>query len=198
MASLAEESSYVYPESSSVYPENTEFINAAVAASLPAQPAPAPASADALEHDTVQHMLRLHNIDTASLQGFHDLMAKLEASKFDAGLSERVDRKTFQNDCQRLKARMREKRRFLLNPRSRRMQYWDMTTMLALVFTATVTPFEVCLGIPTEIGGLWLVNTVINVRDRSLSGGRSRPPRCALSLILTSARDLPAVPSLSS
>ena len=38
-----------------------------------------------------------------------------------------------------------------------------MTTTSALLFTATVTPFEVCLGLETAWNGLFFVNLVVNV-----------------------------------
>ena len=43
------------------------------------------------------------------------------------------------------------RRRGLINPRSKFIQYWDLTTTMALLFTATVTPYEVCLGLPTRV-----------------------------------------------
>ena len=72
-------------------------------------------------------------------------------------------RKVFQNDVKLLRQRMRTSRRGLLNPRAKSVQYWDLVTTCALAFTATITPFEVCLGLPTEWNALLYVNLVVNM-----------------------------------
>ena len=40
--------------------------------------------------------------------------------------------------------------------------YWDICTASALIFTAIVTPYEVCVGLETELNALYMVNTLIN------------------------------------
>ena len=50
----------------------------------------------------------------------------------------------------------------MLDPNSSKMQYWDMMTGLALVFTAFVTPFEVGTGVETKINALFVVNQLVN------------------------------------
>ena len=73
----------------------------------------------------------------------------------------------------------------LLLPESKNMQYWDLCTMVALLFTALVTPYEVAL-LPTKLNGLFAVNRCVDAifvcdmvinfflafRDESPSGGR--------------------------
>ena len=59
----------------------------------------------------------------------------------------------------------------LIHPEAKYMQYWDLCTMLALVYTATVTPFEVAfLGdeTPAEwsealVYGLFWTNSMVNL-----------------------------------
>ena len=59
----------------------------------------------------------------------------------------------------------------LIHPEAKYMQYWDLCTMLALVYTATVTPFEVAfLGdeTPAEwnealVYGLFWTNSLVNL-----------------------------------
>lgn len=50
----------------------------------------------------------------------------------------------------------------LLMPDSRMMQRWDMVTLIALLFTAVVTPYEVAL-LETQIDGLFFINRLIDV-----------------------------------
>lgn len=54
------------------------------------------------------------------------------------------DASTLRFDVEALQLRLRTMNRMLLNPLSPRMQRWDMCTLTALAFTATVTPYEVC------------------------------------------------------
>ena len=46
-------------------------------------------------------------------------------------------------DIATVKARIRRRNFMLLDPNSTFVQYWDLLTMLGLVYTITVTPFEV-------------------------------------------------------
>jgi potassium voltage-gated channel Eag-related subfamily H protein 7 len=60
------------------------------------------------------------------------------------------------------------KPRFIIDPRHSKFSgYWDLVTMLALLFTAVVTPFEVSfLSAPQkweEVDGLFLVNRLIDL-----------------------------------
>lgn len=92
---------------------------------------------------------------------YQDLIRTLESSEGFA--NQEVDREAFVRDTERLRQRMRATRGFLINPRSGLVQYWDMCTGLALLYTATVTPFEVGIGLETKIDALFVVNMVINL-----------------------------------
>ena len=73
----------------------------------------------------------------------------------------------------------------LILPESKYMQRWDVITILALLFTAVATPFEVAL-LKTELDGLFYLNRTIDAifikdmimnfflayRDESKEGGR--------------------------
>lgn len=71
-------------------------------------------------------------------------------------------REEFARDAARLKSRIQRETRGLLDPRSTMMQYWDMSTGIALLFTAFVTPFEVGTGIDTKADGLFALNQLVN------------------------------------
>jgi len=74
-----------------------------------------------------------------------------------------IDPAGFRTDHERLKRRLQKANAMLLNPRSKMMQYWDMCTLSALFFTATVTPYEVCLiWSPTKVDFLFVVNNIVN------------------------------------
>ena len=74
--------------------------------------------------------------------------------------------------------------KFLILPESKYMQRWDVVTIIALLFTAVVTPFEVAL-LKTNYDGLFFLNRVIDAifvkdmimnfflayRDESKEGG---------------------------
>ena len=54
----------------------------------------------------------------------------------------------------------------LIDPRSsKRMGYWDLTTSIALIFTALVTPYEVALLEPAETAAraLFIINRLIDL-----------------------------------
>jgi len=68
-------------------------------------------------------------------------------------------------DVAKVEARLKDiqtEMRFLINPNSKKMQYWDLVTLAALLFTLTVTPYEVAL-LPTKWDALLAVNQLINV-----------------------------------
>ena len=100
----------------------------------------------------------------ASMRGiasFHELVSALDISSINEA-EDPAKRQEFIRDCEVLRKRERIRRRGLINPRSKKVQYWDMTTTLALLFTATITPFEVCLGLETAWNALLYVNLVVN------------------------------------
>ena len=102
-------------------------------------------------------------LDFSNISSFHDLVNALDVSKWKSEDHETEAKALeFANDVGTLKKRMVASRRGLINPRSKRVQYWDLLTTTALLFTATVTPYEVCLGLPTKVNALWVVNLIVN------------------------------------
>ena len=67
----------------------------------------------------------------------------------------------FRADVKRLRQRLRDQRRGLLNPSGFYVQYWDMVTALALMFTLFVTPLEVGVDLTTKLDGLFVVNQCV-------------------------------------
>ena len=99
----------------------------------------------------------------------------MEAANSGGGGGEAIglpDKLTMQGDVERLNNRLRRMNAGLLNPRGKIMQYWDFFTLSALFYTATVTPYEVCMmwGEPkfynptsTWLTPLFIVNWFVNV-----------------------------------
>ena len=107
--------------------------------------------------DVVSRVFAL--VDNAG--AYQDVVRALDAS--DGFVRTAVDRQQFIQDTKYLRRRIRATRNGLINPRSAYVGYWDLLTGLALIYTATVTPFEVCLGMPTSLNALFVVNQVINL-----------------------------------
>ena len=78
------------------------------------------------------------------------------------GMTPGFDQAAFRTDCAALRHRLRENSFGLLPPRGRFVQYWDMVTGCALLYTLFVTPFEVGLDLPTRIDALFIVNQCIS------------------------------------
>ena len=100
-------------------------------------------------------------INFGEMQTYSEVLDALqlrEKSRHDPSGAKRVK---FKRDVAAVNARLRLRRGFA-NPRSLWVQYWDLATALALLYTATVTPFEVCLGLKTEFGALLLINQLVN------------------------------------
>ena len=68
----------------------------------------------------------------------------------------------FNADIDRLRERLRDQRRGLLDPRGVFVQYWDMITMMALLWTMVVTPFEVSLNLETAANALFFLNILVS------------------------------------
>ena len=84
--------------------------------------------------------------------------------------SQDLDPIVMAQDVEILKGRLKQMGKGLLDPRSKLMQNWDFFTLSALFFTATVTPYEVCLlweekqfGEPGWFGPLFLINWIVNI-----------------------------------
>lgn len=54
-----------------------------------------------------------------------------------------LDSDQVRKDAKRVKQRLYQANRFLLNPESRGMQTWDLSTIVALLFTLLVSPYEI-------------------------------------------------------
>ena len=122
----------------------------------PASPTPSETASFKIRQEMASEM--------PNIGSFHDLVRALDAAKFikqsdDMTAAKKAD---FAAEADILRRRINKSRRGLLNPHSKKVQYWDLTTMMALVFTATVTPYEVCLGLPTEMGPLFIINLFVN------------------------------------
>ena len=51
----------------------------------------------------------------------------------------------------------------ILDPRTEFRKKWDIVMIVLLLFTATVTPWEVGMGVPTEMSVLFIVNQMVNL-----------------------------------
>jgi hypothetical protein len=95
---------------------------------------------------------------------YHAILKRLDvASGFAAPAP---DKDAFADDCEQLRGRLRnikKARKGIFDPRSAMMARWDMVTSLAMLFTATITPFEIGLGVTPRFGAFFLVNQVVNV-----------------------------------
>ena len=76
-----------------------------------------------------------------------------------------LDSSQVRKDAKRVKKRLHDANRFLLNPESRLMQLWDLTTVAALLFTLLVSPYEI--GFLEDHEGdmpvLQIINILVNV-----------------------------------
>ena len=106
----------------------------------------------------------LHQLTTThgNAGTFADVIRSLEISAGFAKKKE-IDQAVFRRDAEKLRSHMRNTRRGLINPRSTFMSYWDLVTAIALIYTATITPFEIGIGLPTQIDALFFCNQVINI-----------------------------------
>ena len=73
-------------------------------------------------------------------------------------------RRSWMADVEQVKRQLKGLNRGVLNPRSMKVQIWDMVTVAALVFTAIVTPFEVCFiyaPISPETAAQWVLLDIL-------------------------------------
>ena len=71
------------------------------------------------------------------------------------------EREKFIADATKLRNRMRDDARGLINPKGAFLQYWDFVTTFALIYTLLVTPYEVGLDLPTKADALMVANQII-------------------------------------
>ena len=119
----------------------------------------------AIKSDTVQE-------NPVAGQDVQVIMTNGVGVSSSGGGSSLPDAQTMRQDTKRLVSRLRKMDRCLLNPRSKLMQYWDFCTLSALLFTATITPYEVCLmweevtfndGIKVWLTPLFVLNWIVNL-----------------------------------
>jgi hypothetical protein len=120
----------------------------------------------ALLHDTSSAADNDDEVVDASLRdvGSFDQLSVVLAADF-ASEEARLDRTYFQHQVLQTRRGLRRRwlrRLFFLDPHGTTMQYWDICTCLALLYTASVTPYEVCVGLPTRLNALFVVNSVVN------------------------------------
>ena len=82
---------------------------------------------------------------------YEDVIAQIGVQDEGPQAIDRLDGALMARDSELLAARLKNAERGLLNPTGKLMTYWDFFTLGALFFTATVTPYEVCL--------MWLAPT---------------------------------------
>ena len=133
--------------------------------------------ADAVPNDFDLLMKAAFSFDGEGDQGiqgmaYEDVVRRLdggEALRFDqsfrTGSKQQQEewRVRYVAEVDRMRERLRVSRRFLLDPRGVFIQYWDLATSIALIFTAFVTPFEVALGLETKLDALFAINQVVNL-----------------------------------
>ncbi len=110
---------------------------------------------------TRKSIVRVSTSEDELTEPLETMMRQLEQTTPDSSVL--PDASTLRKDVARLNARLSRANAFLLNPRSPMMQRWDFVTLSALFFTATVTPYEVCMmwG-DTEMDTLFWTNQLIN------------------------------------
>tara|TARA_B110001452_G_C15232388_1_gene426829 strand:+ start:93 stop:680 length:588 start_codon:yes stop_codon:yes gene_type:complete len=71
--------------------------------------------------------------------------------------------KTFKADSNTVREQLRKHEHCIINPRTNKyIVYWDTVTFLALMFTAVLTPWEVCLIKSTPSWRWVLANWIVN------------------------------------
>ena len=67
-------------------------------------------------------------------------------------------------DLKHTRQLLRSYNRLIINPRTAKwIQWWDAASFVALLFTATVTPYEVCVGLPARLDALYVANSIVNL-----------------------------------
>jgi hypothetical protein len=128
-----------------------------------------PASTHApMDEESRPRFQRVQNNDPALRQprSFVEFYRVVTAGRRDANafIDSKVDPLGFADAVHRLRSRLKRSNFMLLSPSSKRMQYWDMFMLGLLVFTATVTPYEVCMmWEPTTVNTLYVVNLLVTV-----------------------------------
>ena len=85
--------------------------------------------------------------DANSLVGLKTMQLSAEQSVEHSELL----RRQLQRESALIREQIQRRHRWTIDPSSRAMGKWDTTMTLALLFTATITPFEVCVLTPTPL-----------------------------------------------
>lgn len=102
-------------------------------------------------------------VEAQSGKAFQDIITSLGGDKAKADLTgDEVDPDEFAADVKKLKLRMRRENSWLLRPRGTFVQYWDLISSIALLYTLIVTPFEVGLDLPTQLDALFVLNQFVS------------------------------------
>ena len=94
--------------------------------------------------------LEVHDSSVAHGKQINTLMRG--ESSFNVNFKEQEERKKqIQAQSERYRKQIKSRKRFSFDPHSKAVQRWDVLTSLALLFTATVTPFEVGIVDPSPL-----------------------------------------------
>ena len=97
--------------------------------------------------------------DASKCHNFQELLSlfggekAVKASLLMGGERSKEEEAAFRSDVVRLRRRLRDQNRGLINPRGKYVQYWDLITCFALLYTLFVTPYEVGMDLCVA-GGL--------------------------------------------
>lgn len=124
--------------------------------------------ANDLSESTMKRFQRVMDNDPTLRQprSFVEFYKVVTSGRRDAHafIDTKVDPLGFSETVTRLRARIRRSNYMLLVPGSKWMQYWDMYMLFLLFYTATLTPYEVCMmWEPTSINALYGLNLFVNI-----------------------------------
>ena len=102
--------------------------------------------------------------DPTNFSEFYSQLSARAGEAPHAFIHSEVDPLGFRDEAERLRYRLYKANRFLINPNTRQMQYWDILMLGLLLYTATVTPYEVCMMWDTKLFGspLYVINWIVN------------------------------------
>ena len=91
-------------------------------------------------------------------------MVAIETLRTDGGSASIEDeRAKFVLGVAQLRYRMKHMFSWLLNPRGALVGYWDLVITMALMFTISVTPYEVSLDVSKNLDTLFWINQVVGI-----------------------------------
>jgi len=144
-------------------------VNAAAAAP-DAEPAQTPATGEAPEETLPTGPSKAR--PKAGAASYEDIISGLGSNDGGTDTFGKLDGALMKRDSDLLAARIAKMDKGLLKPGGQLMTYWDFFTLSALFFTATITPYEVCLmwespawsdGVAAWLTPLFVVNICVNL-----------------------------------